>query len=68
MVWTKYLKLSKYLGYINRKTINLKIRLKKPLIINTPFRNENIRFSYAASEEDLKRAMELVEETLKELK
>jgi aspartate aminotransferase len=28
----------------------------------------SVRFSYAASEEDLKRAMELVEETLKELK
>ena len=30
--------------------------------------DNNIRFSYAASEKDLNRAMDLVEESLKELK
>ena len=30
--------------------------------------DSNVRFSYAASDEDLARAMDLVEETLEELK
>ena len=30
--------------------------------------DSNVRFSYAASEDDLKRAMDLVEESLTELK